>query len=231
MIDFVKARKKFIRATKRYNNKEWNDFSNNSFFQMGPPLSNLHLKNCRVLESREKLLEYLPKDSVVAEVGTLYGDFAEKILFITKPKKFHIIDINLSPFKKKLSLEERKSIWEKIKDNTIELHQGDSPRILEGFPDHYFDWIYIDGDHSYEGVRRDINKGHTKVKEDGLMVFNDYTLWSVAELKPYGIPRAVNEFCTANDWEIIYFALDSYLGYHDVAIRRTKTTGQLSTKF
>jgi hypothetical protein len=91
---------------------------------------------------------------------------------------------------------------------------------LENFPDNYFDWIYIDADHSYEGVKKDINKSKTKVKRDGLLVFNDYTPWSVAELIPYGVPKAVNEFCIANNWEIIYFALDSYFGYHDVAIRR-----------
>jgi hypothetical protein len=48
------------------------------------------------------MLEFLPANSIVAEVGTLYGHFAEKILSITKPIKLHIIDINLSLFKKEL---------------------------------------------------------------------------------------------------------------------------------
>jgi hypothetical protein len=87
MIDFIKARKNFLRATKRYDNQKWNDFSNNPFFQMAPALSDPHLRNCRVLESRDKLLEYLPKDSIVAEVGTLHGHFAEKILSITKNRR------------------------------------------------------------------------------------------------------------------------------------------------
>jgi hypothetical protein len=222
MIDFVRARKSFLKATEDYDNQEWNDWSNNPFTIMAPPLSDSHLRNCRVLESREKMLEFLPANSIVAEVGTLYGHFAEKILSITKPIKLHIIDINLSLFKKELELKQKEILLEKIEDNTIELHQGDSSWILGNFPDDYFDWIYIDADHSYEGVRKDIQEGHTKLKEDGLLIFNDYTHWSMCELISYGVPRAVNEFCIANNWEIVLFALDSHLGYHDVAIKRMK---------
>jgi hypothetical protein len=36
---------------------------------------------------------------------------------------------------------------------------------------------------------------------------------------PYGVARAVNEFCIANNWEIVFLALQS-LGYHDIAIKK-----------
>jgi long-subunit acyl-CoA synthetase (AMP-forming) len=61
------------------------------------------------------------------------------------------------------------------------------------------------------------------VKPDGMMVFNDYTNWSVCEVMPYGVARAVNEFCMANNWEVVFLALQS-LGYHDIAIK--KNTGE-----
>ena len=66
-------------------------------------LQDCHVRNCRFVESRLKLLEYLPKDSVVAEVGTEYGRFAEKILAIAKPKKLHLSDNNLDLFKAEIS--------------------------------------------------------------------------------------------------------------------------------
>lgn len=91
---------------------------------------------------------------------------------------------------------------------------------MGNFPDNYLDWIYIEADHSYEGVRKDIKQGNTKVKEDDYLIFNDYTHWSMCELMPYGVPRAINEFCIANNCEIVLIALDGHLGYHDVAIKR-----------
>jgi len=91
--------------------------------------------------------------------------------------------------------------------------------MLALFPEEYFDWIYIDADHAYEGVCKDIERGHTKVKSDGMMVFNDYTNWSVCEIMPYGVAKAVNEFCIANNWEIVFLALQS-LGYRDIAIKK-----------
>ncbi|MBE9127587.1 MULTISPECIES: class I SAM-dependent methyltransferase [unclassified Coleofasciculus] len=218
---FIKTRQQFFQLmVNNYYKSQGSDWLNNPSILCASPLSSSHLKNCHVVESREKMLEHLPKGATVAEVGTQYGHFAEKIVSVTKPQKFHIIDIDLSLLKRELNQGNKKLLQEKISDNKIEIHEGDSSSILKNFPDSYFDWIYIDGDHSYEGVKKDINEGFNKVKEDGLLIFNDYTIWSVAEMIPYGIPRAVNEFCIANDWEIIFFALDSWGGYHDVAIKR-----------
>jgi hypothetical protein len=59
------------------------------------------------------------------------------------------------------------------------------------------------------------------------MVFNDYTNWSVCEVMPYGVAKAVNEFCIANNWEIGFFAFQS-LGDRDVAIR--KNTGETALR-
>ncbi len=62
-------------------------------------LQDCHVKNCRFVESRLKILEYQPKNSVVAEVGTQYGRFAEEIIAIAKPKKLHLSDNNFDLFK------------------------------------------------------------------------------------------------------------------------------------
>ena len=164
------------------------------------------------------MLGALPKQSVVAEIGTQYGEFAEKIMLATQPQKLHLIDLEFALLHK--HIDKTKELQAGIENGSIEIHQGDSSTVIETFPDRYFDWIYIDGDHSYEGVKKDIEKSHPKVKEGGLLVFNDYTHWSPYEMIPYGIPQAVNEFCIHNDWEIVCLALDSFLSYQDVAIRK-----------
>ena len=70
-------------------------------------LQDCHVRNCRFVESRLKILEDLPKDSVVAEVGTQYGRFAEKILAIAKPKKLQLIDNNFELFKAEISKKQK----------------------------------------------------------------------------------------------------------------------------
>ena len=75
------------------------------------------------------------------------------------------------------------------------------------FRDGYFDWIYIDAQHDYEGVKRDIGVARRKVKDAGLLVFNDYIVWSYVEMAPYGVVAAVNELCREDRWELIYLAL------------------------
>jgi hypothetical protein len=227
MFDFVEYKKRFLEATKDWNNEKWNNFDDNPFLLSAPMLQDSHVKNCRFVESRLKILEYLPKNSVVAEVGTQYGHFAEKILAIAKPKKLHLIDYNFDLFKAEISKKPKSLVQEGIENGTVELHEGDSSTILRSFPDEYFDWIYIDADHAYQGVCKDIQQGYTKIKAAGMMVFNDYTNWSVCEVMPYGVAKAVNEFCIANNWEIVFFAFQS-LGYHDVAIR--KNTGETALR-
>ncbi len=53
--------------------------------------------------------------------------------------------------------------------------QGLSEEIVPTLEDESFDLIYVDGDHSYEGVKKDIICCWPKLKKGGLMVFHDYS--------------------------------------------------------
>jgi len=186
-------------------------------FQIGPlfpplPLpSPQRLEGCVLLTSREEILRRLPKGSIGAEIGTQEGLFAEKMAAIVEPQQLHLFDLYAAPlWARQTSLLARPG---------VELHLGDSSTMLASFPEHHFDWIYIDGDHSYEGVTRDIHVARTRVKSDGLLIFNDFTLWSPAECCDYGVPYAVCEFAEQHAWNFVYFALHPHC-YHDVALRR-----------
>jgi phospholipid N-methyltransferase len=133
MFDFIEYKKRFLEATKDWNNEKWNNFDDNPFLLSAPMLQDCHVKNCRFVESRLKILEYLPKNSVVAEVGTQYGHFAEKILAIAKPKKLHLIDYNFDLFKAEISKKQKSLVQEGIENGTVELHEGDSSTILRAF--------------------------------------------------------------------------------------------------
>ncbi len=165
-----------------------------------------------VLPERTALLSRLPNGGVVAEVGTLHGEFAREILRIAEPRELHLIDTTIQPAVRKMA--EDPSL-----QNRLHIHHSASVEALESFPDKYFDWIYIDAQHTYEGVKADIEAARRKVKADGLLVFNDYTMWSYVEMQPYGVVPAVNELCINDNWEIVYLALPSHM-YCDVALRR-----------
>jgi len=178
-------------------------------------LTEKQIENCCLLADRNAVLQKMKRGGNVAEVGVLTGQFSRTILDLCSPSKLHLIDIDLT----------RYSIGEQFKNEIasgiVQLHQGDSSSILRDFPDDYFDFVYIDGDHSYQGVKRDIQAGNSKVKHDGFLIFNDYTYWSPVECVPYGVIQAVNELCLDGDWEMIYFALAYYM-YCDVALKRRK---------
>ena len=51
----------------------------------------------------------------------------------------------------------------------------------------------------------------------GIVMFNDYCLWSVIESAPYGICHAVAGLCDEG-FKVIGFALQ-FQNYHDIALR------------
>jgi hypothetical protein len=102
----------------------------------------------------------------------------------------------------------------------VTVKEGDSSKNLNVYPDGYFDFIYIDGDHSYEGVQKDADVAKTKIKKDGIIAFNDYTLWSFYEMAEYGVPYVVNNLCINDEFKVIAFAFMHH-GYHDIALRRS----------
>jgi predicted O-methyltransferase YrrM len=189
-------------------------FWGHGLIQPAPQLREEHLRHCLVLPNRSVLLKHLPANAVVAEVGTLHGDFAREILRIACPRELHLIDHELGPRVLKMAQESSLA-------GRLHLHHSDSVKALESFPDAYFDWIYIDAQHTYEGVKRDIEAARRKVKADGLLVFNDYTMWSYVEMQPYGVVAAVNELCLEDNWTITYLALPDHM-YCDVALCRIK---------
>lgn len=170
------------------------------------------LTDCRVCASRNDLIERLPHGGRIAEVGTDRGHFAKCILASCNPETLHIIDLDFSRTDADIG-----------QNHNVVLHRGDSERILQSFPDAHFDWIYIDADHSYAGVKRDANAAAAKVRPGGYLVFNDFAHIDPA-LGSYGVHRAVVEFATTHGWSFVWLAYQKNALY-DVALRRPAEPG------
>ena len=164
------------------------------------------LADCRVCASRNELVSHLPRGGRVAEVGTYRGQFARHIL-ACGPAELHLIDIDFSLLDPAVAADAR-----------VAMHRGLSHEMLAQFPDDHFDWIYIDGDHSYVGASRDARMAATKVKPGGHLVFNDFA-HADPYLGAYGVHRAVTEFAVTRGWKFVWWAYEPN-GLYDVALQR-----------
>jgi predicted O-methyltransferase YrrM len=173
------------------------------------PLPANLVADCRVCASRLDLLDRLPRQARVAEVGTLRGEFARHILDRCDPTELHLVDLEFEALDPTVAADAR-----------VRRHNGLSHEVLAGFPDGYFDWIYIDADHSYGGVKRDAWAAAAKVRSGGHLVFNDFAHMDSA-LGAYGVHRAVVEFATANGWKFTWLAYHPDALY-DVALQRPR---------
>jgi hypothetical protein len=72
-----------------------------------------------------------------------------------------------------------------------------SYNVVGDFPDGKAGLIYIDADHRYESVKRDLNDWLPKLKQGGIMCGHDYGV------EIFGVTQAVDEFCKEHGWEII----------------------------
>lgn len=189
------------------------DFGHSSYLNRAPTIEDPRkLENARILVDRYALIDLLPKGGLVAEVGVDRGQFSHKILASSKPSELYLIDSDLSRLDSE-NEEQFKNI------GNVHLIEGRSEAVLLKMK-HGFSWIYIDGDHSYTQVQKDIAVAAPLISPEGFLVFNDYTLWSPANMKNYGVSRAVNEFVNmTTEWRVEYFAFQSG-GYHDIALKR-----------
>jgi hypothetical protein len=73
----------------------------------------------------------------------------------------------------------------------IVIYKDTSDNCVDKFENGQFDYIFIDGDHSYEGVFQDLNNYYSKVKTGGVFSGHDINLQDVQ--------RALSEFRSVNE--------------------------------
>ena len=198
-----------------------------------PILRAEHVQGAVLYADRIDALAAIPENGRVAEIGVAAGDFSDSMLRILCPQSFDAFDI--------FRLHEVPLLWgrsthewfegrthrefyesrfrDQIAAGVVNVFEGDSSVVMAAQPERYYDMIYIDGDHSREGVLRDAEAAVPKLKEDGILVFNDYTMMDHVSISPYGIVPVVNEFCVNRGWTVVYLALQHEL-FCDIALKR-----------
>lgn len=173
----------------------------------------------------------LPEGSRIAEIGVFQGDFSTVLLSEYRPSAMVLID----PFEGRVSSGDadgndvRTFDMEKVYHNVIERfsHRREvtvlrsRSSVLECFPDGYFDMIYIDGDHSYEGVKYDLDVCYKKIREGGWVCGHDFGMnpEKTDQRYDFGVEKAVFEFCFDRGLHIGHVFMDGCKSY---AIRINK---------
>jgi len=125
---------------------------------------------------------YVPlKPKNVLEIGTFYGATMWAMMHNVYLDKFVSVDLPIPPEDGRYGdMIRSKEIWKQWPDyKSIVSIEGDShsTRVisdtLNQFPSRDVDVLFIDGDHSYEGVKADYLNFKSLVREGGLIVFHD----------------------------------------------------------
>ncbi len=170
---------------------------------------------------RRFVLQRMPVGGVCAEIGVYKGSFSARIMRATRPRRLHLID----PWRFEADGRYRCSWyggWKggsqahmdavhegvlarfrgEIAAGLAIVHRAPSADAASAFGDDYFDWVYIDGNHLYEYVRRDLETFFPKVKAGGWIAGDDY---GVTGWWDGGVTRAVDEFATPDRFATILF--------------------------
>lgn len=160
--------------------------------------------------AREYLLCKVPARAVCAEIGVHEGDFSEQILSTIEPERLHLIDPwrheegpsfqesrygNLGPEGQDVMDARYRQVLERfgtqVREGKVEIHRKLSDVAAADFERDYFDWVYIDGNHLYKHVKRDLELYYPKVKAGGYLAGDDYGVQGWWE---NGVQNAVDEF-------------------------------------
>lgn len=125
------------------------------------------------------------------EVGVEYGLNAKTMLVYLSLEKLYLID----PYRDNdVMYRETKNYLARYKDK-ITFIRKTTEAAINDIPD-ALDFVYIDGSHAYEAVKRDIELLYPKVRTGGVIGGHDF--WA----NEIGVCRAVLEFAENNHLQL-----------------------------
>ena len=158
-------------------------------------LEDKHLENCKVVSNRINLLDYLPKESVCAELGVLDGKYTKEIISRTNPTELVLVDID-------------SDIENVIKGDSVYIDTDNSYELTKK---------------ELEVCSRKVKDDGYIALHD--YIWYDYFNSILDDSDIYfGVVKAVNEFILSReDYEVKYLTLESGM-YNTIVIRKINGT-------
>jgi hypothetical protein len=203
-----------------------------------------------VQSDRNGLVGIVPKNAVWAEVGVYKGDFSQFVLDTCSPALYYLIDHwqhnpdEHNPFQEtteNFSSRIGRIHWEHYGDDPNEHQEQNYHLVLHRFshvpcvsvirarsvegidrlPDSHLDVIYIDANHQYEYVLRDMMHACKKLKPGGIMIMDDFYEGPGGYEQNEGVMGAVNTFVKRHNY--VYLAM-SHGPFGNVALTDDPTS-------
>ena len=183
-------------------------------------------------DTRQNMMKALvPSNAIMAELGVFQGTFSTFLYNELHPKKLYLVDLwegnilsgdhdgnNLVRVDAAATYLDVKAMF-CDKPNVVIIKDWTS-KFLNAVPPNYLDVVYLDADHSYNGVMSDLQLSYPKVKTGGWIMGHDYGL-NMQKCKynhEFGVKRAVDDFLVQHP-ELKVDAL-AYDGCISFAIRK-----------
>ena len=191
------------------------------------------IKKCMNYLNRDEFLELIDKLNlkIGCEIGVYKADYSLKILEKTNLSKLYLIDPwqHLSNYKDISNHDntEFDLIYEEVKNKTkkfgerVEIIKDLSENVVNKFEDNYFDFLYLDADHSYEASKKDVAIWWSKVKPGGIFSGHDYLNGSLPQGE-FGVKRSVDEFVAKNNLTLNITGEDQWKSWFIIKPKRDK---------
>ena len=179
---------------------------NNYFFYFKAKIKKISI------DKRAYILEQLDKNSKIVEVGVWKGDFSRQIWNISSPNLLVLVDSwqfdekvrgcapqvsGEEPLNQNFFDQAKKDTYDKFENvQNVNILELNSLEASSKYEDNFFDYIYIDAEHTYKAVTKDLEVWYPKLKKNGTLFGDDY-YWR-EEDDTLSLHRAYQEFIKKN---------------------------------
>jgi Methyltransferase domain len=167
--------------------------------------------------ARSWVIRQLPRGSVGAEIGVWKGDFSARLLRRVRPRHLHLVDPwafaddpryasawyggALATSQGDMDAVHRAVLdrfGAEIAGGRVTVHRATSVEAAAAIGE--VDWVYVDGDHTYDAVLADLAAWAPKVRPGGVIAGDDYG--ETGQWWGDGVQRAVAEFTASGGWRL-----------------------------
>ena len=134
-----------------------------------------------------------------AEVGCLRGEFSKRL---ARDYKGKILSIDyFDPSDLEYDPKNEELCRSNLKGTNCQIIKGASVEVAKTIPSNSLDWVYLDSDHRYPGIKADLKEWFHKIRKGGVMSGHDYVYYTVGDYV-FGVIEAVDEFCREYGYQI-----------------------------